>query len=237
MKEEALIAAGLTKNEAKVYLALLKIGSASVNQITRKAGIHRVNVYDVITRLIEKGLISSTMRANKTYYEASDPEELLKILEQKEHLIKEALPSLKEDFKSAPEKQEVHYFKGPDGVIATYYMMLEQKQTIYAIGGSGRNRQFLKHRHVKWDKERIKLGIKGKILYYESVRGKDIGGKGFELRFLPDKFRNPLMVDICGNLVLLLLATDTISCILIENKEIADAYRKYFNIMWEIAKK
>ncbi len=237
MKEEALIASGLTKNEAKVYLALLKIGSASVNEITRKSGIHRVNVYDVINRLIEKGLINSIMKANKTYYEASNPEELLKILEQKEHLIKELLPSLMADYKTAPEKQEVHYFKGPDGVITTYHMMLGQRKPIYGIGGSGRNRQFLKHRHLKWDKERIKLGINGKLIYYESAKGKDIGGKGFELRFLPDKFKNPLMVDICGNLVLLLLATDTISCILIENKQIADAYKKYFDIMWKIAKK
>ena len=82
MKEEALIASGLTRNEAKVYLALLKIGSASVNEITRKSGIHRVNAYDVINRLMEKGLISSTMRANKTYYEAANPEELLKILDK-----------------------------------------------------------------------------------------------------------------------------------------------------------
>ena len=117
-------------------------------------------------------------------------------------------------------------------------MMLEQKQTIYAIGGSGRNRQFLKHRHVIWDKERQKLGINGKWIYYESLRGKYIGGKNVEVRFLPDKFYNPAMVDICGNLVINLLPIEgNIMAIVIENKVLADTYRKFFDFMWQFAKK
>lgn len=237
MKQEILIETGLTVNEAKVYLALLKIGSASVNEITRSSGVHRVNVYDVIDRLIEKGLISSIMKKEKRFYEPANPEELLKKLQQRQERLRGILPELTADFENAPEKQEVHYFKGPDGVITAYYMMLEQNQTIFAIGGSGRNRQFLKHRHVIWDKERRKLGINGKWIYYESARKGNIGGKNVEIRFLPDKFYNPAMIDVCGNLVLILLATDTISCIVIDNKDIADAYRKYFELMWQIAKK
>jgi len=45
------------------------------------------------------------------------------------------------------------------------------------------------------------------------------------------------MMDICGNIVVILLATDTIMAIVIENSQIAEAYRKYFNFMWQFAKK
>ena len=237
MKQEALVEAGLTINESKVYLALLGLGEASANEITRKSGVHRVNVYDVIDRLMEKGLVSSVTKTNKKLYSAVDPKELLNIMKRKEAMLQEAMPELELDFKMAPAKQEVRYFKGPEGVITAYYMMLDQKKPIFGIGGSGRNRQFLKHRHTQWDNERKRLGIGGKLIYYEQFRKKDIGGEGIELRFLPDEFWNPAMVDICGNLVLILLATDTISCIVIDNKVIADAYKKYFEIMWEISKK
>jgi sugar-specific transcriptional regulator TrmB len=236
-KLSALQSAGLSLNEAKVYSALLKLGSASVVDITKKSGVHRVNVYDVIERLQKKGLIASVMQKNKRFYEASNPEELLKLIEMRQEQIINILPSLKMEYKMQKKKQEVHVFKGPDGVITAYYMMLDQNAPLFAIGGSGLNRKYLKHRHTKWDKERIKRGMKGKLLYFESYRSADIGGKGFEVRFLPDRFKSPIMVDICGDLVVNLLATDDILAIVIENKDVADAYRNYFKFMWEFAKK
>ena len=237
MKQESLIEAGLTKNESKVYLALLKIGSASASEITRKSGVHRVNVYDVVERLMEKGLISMVTRSNKNYYTASNPEELLKMIENKKEMIKQAIPELLADYKNAPEKQDVHYFKGPDGVITAYYMMLGEHKPICVIGSSGKTRTFLKHRHAQWDKERFALKIPVRMLCYESVRGNNIGGKGdWKIRFLPDKYKNPALIDICGDLVVIILVTDNVQAIVIENKEIANAYMQYFKIMWNIAK-
>jgi sugar-specific transcriptional regulator TrmB len=239
MKESALMAAGLTLNEAKVYLAMLKLGSCSVNEITKKAGVHRVNAYDILDRLGEKGLVSSIMVKGKRYYDPVDPNQLIKILQRREEEVKEALPELMLDFTLKKEKQDVYYFKGPDSVMNAYRMMLEQNdKTIYAMGGSGMNREFLKHRHKIWDNERKKLGIKVKALYYERMREKKVGDDSWEMKFLPDEFQNPAMIDIIGNLVIILLATDEIMAIVIENKMLADAYRQNFKMLWEyVAKK
>jgi len=46
MENTELEKIGLSPNEAKCYLALLKEGSASANEISRRSGIHRVSVYD-----------------------------------------------------------------------------------------------------------------------------------------------------------------------------------------------
>ncbi len=239
MEISALFDAGLTVNEARVYLALLKLGSASINEITKKSGVHRVNVYDVIERLQIKGLIDSVMISNKRHYEASNPENLIKLLESKQESVKQAMPELKNIYDTRKEKQEVHYFKGPEGVMAAYNMILAQNETIYAIGGSGLNRKFLKHRHIKWDRERIAKNIWVNALYYEYRRKEKQSDKEklWKIKFLPDKYKNPAMMDICGNIVVILLATDTIMAIVIENSQIAEAYRKYFNFMWQFAKK
>lgn len=238
MDSNVLQEVGLTANEAKVYLALLRLGSASVNEITRKSGVHRVNVYDVLERLLLKGLISSIIVANKRHYEAADPRELLTLLEAKEQRLRTSLPSLHELYNTRREKEEVHCFKGPEGVMTAYFMMLEQGNTIYAIGASGLNRKYLRHRHVRWDKERINRGIHVKALYYESARQEkeEAKEKLWQNRFLPDTFKSPAMVDISGNLVVILLATGTILAIVIENKDIADTYRTYFDFMWQFAK-
>src|SRR3989344_9034603 len=158
--EETLSQAGLTKNEAKVYLALIKLGSATAAEITKHSHVHRVNVYDVLERLREKGLISTIMQAQKRVYGAANPMQLEKLLKEKEALLHTILPQLKQEFQLKKDRPVVYHFIGVEGVMQAYAMMMEQKTTIYAIGGSGMNRKYLKHRHEFWNQERKKKGMK-----------------------------------------------------------------------------
>ena len=64
MNTEYLEELGLTNAEAKIYIALLELGSSQAGKITEKTGIHRRTVYDAIERLIEKGLISYIKQNN-----------------------------------------------------------------------------------------------------------------------------------------------------------------------------
>ena len=70
MREEILEEFGLTKNEVKIYLTLLKMGRALAGEITEKSGIHRRNVYDSIERLMKKGLVSFIIQNNRKYFRA-----------------------------------------------------------------------------------------------------------------------------------------------------------------------
>ena len=75
-------------------------------------------------------------------------------------------------------------------------------------------------------------------MYYQQFKGKKIGDEDWEIKFLPDNFQNPAMIDIIGNLVIILLATDEIMAVVIENKLLADAYRQHFKMLWDyVAKK
>lgn len=240
IKLETLTECGLTTNESKVYLTLLKLGSASAIEITKESKVHRVNVYDTLERLREKGLISTILKAKKRIYEAANPDQLLKIIKEKEELLNQIMPSLSQDFKLKKEKQQVQHFFGPEGVIQAYYMLLDQNDIYYAMGGSGLNRKYLKHRHELYMKEVIKRKVKAKALYYEFTRGRaDVGHINplFEIRYLPDEYKTSCMVDICGDLVVNLLPLEgNIMAIVIENKALADSYRQFFNFMWKFAK-
>jgi len=242
IKEEALIGLGLTKNEAKVYLALLRLGKATAVEITKQSHVHRVNAYDVLERLQQKGLIATVFQANKKIYDAANPEQLSTLIKEKQELLEQVMPSLQQEFKLKKEKQQVYHFLGVEGVMQAYSMILEQNTTLYALGGSGLNRKYLKHRHEIWNKERIKRGIKGKGLYYEFTRKTGAAGwkkdKTMEIRYLPDKFRTLGMVDICGDLVVNLLPIEgSIMAIVIENKTLADTYRQFFEFIWQFAKR
>jgi HTH-type transcriptional regulator, sugar sensing transcriptional regulator len=241
IKEDALAECGLTSNESRLYLALLESGTATAVEISRKSKIHRVNVYDLLERLMGKGLISCVVRGYKKIYRVSDPEQLMRLVEKKREILGEAMPGLKAGFKARKSKEQVYNFFGPEGVMRAYFMMLDQKEMIYGIGGSGLNRRFLKHRHELWNKERLRRKIRMKVLYYEFTRReKDVGWQDstVSVRFLPDKYKTMGMIDVCGSLVVNLLPVEgDIMAIVIENKVLADTYRQLFRFMWKYSNK
>ena len=57
-----------------------------------------------------------------------------------------------------------------------------------------------------------------------------------EARYLPSNYDTTLTTLICGDIVLLNFWDEPISTITITNQSIADAYKKYFDIIWEEAK-
>ena len=63
--EDKLREAGLTGNESKVYYELLKKGQLSANQLAKNIGMDRTLTYTVLNHLIEKGMVSYTIKSNK----------------------------------------------------------------------------------------------------------------------------------------------------------------------------
>ena len=57
-----------------------------------------------------------------------------------------------------------------------------------------------------------------------------------QIRHLPKEFLFPVRIMIYGNKVAIVDFTKPITTIIIEKKEIADAYKKHFELLWKIAK-
>ena len=89
MEELQLEKLGLTKTEAKVYLSLLKLGSTKTGLLVRKTNLHRATVYDVLKRLIEKGLVSYIIKGKIKYFQVTEPEYFLDKIKEKENKLKE----------------------------------------------------------------------------------------------------------------------------------------------------
>ena len=52
---------GLSSGQIQVYAAVLDLGISTLNKIQEKTGIERRNIYDILNKLIEAGLISYTV--------------------------------------------------------------------------------------------------------------------------------------------------------------------------------
>ncbi len=85
----------LTKGEAKVYRTLLQINESSIGNILKVSEVSHSKIYDVLKRLSEKGLVSTTTKNGRQYFSASDPKVLKELIEEQEQKLAKEKETLK----------------------------------------------------------------------------------------------------------------------------------------------
>src|SRR3989344_1806167 len=88
MDEKLLEEIGLTKGEINVYLTLLKIGETTTGKIIEEAQISSGKIYEILDKLIKKGLASYTTKEKTRYFNAASPNRILDFLHEKEKELK-----------------------------------------------------------------------------------------------------------------------------------------------------
>lgn len=226
---------GLTRNQAEVYLALLKLGSATAQQIIKESGMHRSPVYDALEKLQERGLVSFVIRDFKKYFQAVSPKKFYSYLEEKKQELTEAMPELEKLEGMKKEEINAFIYKGKEGLKTIHSDMLKEGKDIYVLGGKGLIFSELKYFIPHFEKERIKKGLKWKILWDKEKTKKDVSKRKLvEGKILPKGCYSKGVVNIFGNKVAIFLWKEKYpSAFMIENKDIADAFRKWFNVIYE----
>ena len=79
---------GLTNAEINVYLALLELGSSTTGPIVEKSKASSSKIYEILEKLLQKGLVSFVIKNGMKHFEASDPQRLLDYLKEKETALK-----------------------------------------------------------------------------------------------------------------------------------------------------
>src|SRR3990167_6978360 len=84
MDIHAMQEAGLTEGEAKVYLALMDLGPSTTGPIIEKAHVAKSIIYQLLDKLIQKGLVAYITKEKTKYFQASDPHKLIEYMETNE---------------------------------------------------------------------------------------------------------------------------------------------------------
>lgn len=233
--ERELTNLGVTPVESKLYLALLKIGRSQAGELSRKTGIHRRSVYDALERLIEKGLVSFIKENNKRIYYPSDPKMIKQLLEKKNEDIISIIPQLSQLYSEAKEKQETLFFRGKEGIKIIFEDQINEKKEVLVIGGSRIASEIMQFYIPHYTKKRVQNNVKLKIVYAGEKRKTEIPLS--EVRYLPKEFDSVAATNVYSNRVAIILWTENPMAILIRNDDIAQSYKKYFSLLWNMAKK
>jgi sugar-specific transcriptional regulator TrmB len=243
MYEETLKEIGLSSNEAKVYEALLKTGEASVQSISDKSGVHRRNVYDSISKLKEKGLVSEVFIKGEKNFKAIDPRRLLEILKEKEEKLKKTIPDMQARLSKLGEKEEAYFYRGIEGFKNYLKDIIDTGETVYFIGAKAFwLDERLKHFLPIFERDRKRKGIKFKHLFDFEIKNEKpeilkVVGKPY--KFMPKKYSSSTAVDIFGPYVVTFVGAkpgelaDEPLIFVMKSRKLADGYRKFFEFMWD----
>jgi len=236
-KEEVLQELGFSKNEAIVYLALLSLGSSTAGKVAEQCKLHRTNVYDALERLSEKGIVSHMIKDNTKIFEATDPNHLKQLLDEKKMHLEAVLPQLLLD-KQIAAKTSAHVYEGTKALRAVLFDMLRHNETICTYGIPKIVPEITKPFIDQFHMQRIKKKIIMKHLYNENAKERIAHLNTLqytEAKYLPEKFNTPVTTLVCGNETIIVNWDKPITFILIENKALADAYKNYFEILYSNA--
>lgn len=250
MQEQILAKLGLSKGEVKVYSALLKLGESTITPIARESEVTKSKIYDILEKLIKKGLVGYNIKQNIKHFFTNDPRKILEYLDKKEEEIEKSkqeveslLPSLLQQRKEGITDRITETYEGFQGMktIREELMLSFNKGDNLLVLGAPRIA------NEKWEawllefhKQRRKRGVGMKIIYNSDAR--EFGKirkkmKLTQVKYFQEGMNSPNWIDVFPKAVMinLIIEKEVISFV-IRNEEIANSFRAYFDIMWKISR-
>jgi len=239
---------GLQEKEIKVYLAVLKAGSLSAQNIAFKTGVKRTTVYLVLEKLKKIGLMGEIIEKNKKIFFAEKPEKLLKIIRQKkteiekeEKRIKELLPQLEKILgnKETVLSGEVRHYQGLEGIWNISDDILKTRKDQFSIiPGKVYDHLGLSRFLADITKKRRQIGgTKAYLItdYHPQnlkfYREEDTDFR--EIRFMPEVKNFDSAMAIYDDKIVLISLQKPYSSILIKNEVIYSLIKFMFDSLWK----
>lgn len=238
----SLIKLGLTDTEARVYLAMLKLGPDTVQHIAREARISRTAAYEIISGLEKKGLASSFTQGKRKKMVVEEPEKLEGYFESR---IKDAqlelttlnriLPELRL-LQGGGDKPRVRFYKGVEGIRAIFRdLAMVQPDELYEFTNIDAvyamvDPKLLAEVRSEYDYNSVKT----RVLHRGELRNPSAKVEYRELSSEILDFQGD--VWIYGNRIAFIHFVGKIEVVIIDNQMFADTMRAMFNAAWMEAK-
>jgi len=243
MYEGLLENIGLTKGEVKAYLTLLKVGETTTGKIIEKSGLSGGKIYQILDKLIQKGLVTFTIKEKTKYFQAATPKKILEYIDDKENEIKEKkknvekiMPGLLGLHKLEKKEYSAVIYNGIQGIRTALFDTLDtltKEDTFLAFGVRSDRPKNIMIVWDQWLKERTRRKIPSKMI----VANKEAYERFKRIKFTDFKMLNlkaTAPLTISGNIVMIYNWKE-LSIIKITNKDTADSFREFYGGLWTIA--
>lgn len=243
-----LIEFGMSDKEARIYLALIELEIASVQEVAKTAGINRSSAYVVLEGLKKRGLVSVSDDKNVRQYVATPPEALHQIAESEARKheeirknIDDIVPELRALHKSTKARPKVRVFEGREGLIAAFEDSLDNKEKMMRVSSSpGNLAKIIPNYLLQYVSKRLGLGIKMNGIHPNDELHRSYivnSPKNIDTYILVsrDEYKFPADLAIYDDKVGFMSNQDGGTAIIIESKVIAEVMKNIFDLAWGTA--
>lgn len=243
MIEETLKKIGMTENEARLYLVLLKEGLSASGNLIKKTELQSSVIYHLLNSLLEKGFVSFITKNKKKLFSATDPKLLETLIDKKE----KDLETMKKDFKNAlsemqhlidsnKEEQKVTVYTGIKGIQLIFDDILNNSKNFWNYSTRDTFSRVMPKYREYFREMRIARKIKQRMIIADDKRKPNRPYQ--EKRYVPIEFSSPIGIQGYNNKVAIFIwdAQPPIA-ILLEGENVSKAFKGIFENMWKSASK
>lgn len=245
---------GMSDKEARIYAAVLELGSAFPSKIAQATKLNRTTVYAVLSNLAIKGLITEIEKNKKICYQIERPHKLvnyarsrIQMAEDGYEQAKKLLPDIEGLFSLTPNKPKVRFFEGVEGVKSVFSDHIAQKNK-YEMLAYSNVEDLMSFIPVQFQQSYIKvkerLGITTRAIFpdnkYSASYNKQVyRGRKKEI-FIDMKLIPPEMFPYKGDITIygdnkvsiVNFHKQNLIGVIIEDKTIADMMKMIFELAW-----
>ncbi len=231
---------GFHSSEAKIYLAALRIGDASISELASKVNMPRTTVTQIAEQMHKHGLLNFYTKHGKRLWSAENPDKLLITFKEREAALRSILPSLHGMHAGVTEnKPSIKVYEGTDelklifdDIITTHHNILAliSWDDIIEIMGQDFLDDFIERRYKSFLKIRL---ITPPSMLATELRKNDMSQLR-HTRFLPSYIELKRISNfIYDNKVVLISLNKKIPTgTVIEDPDIVHAMTIYFESLW-----
>lgn len=241
-------ALNLSSYEAKMYLAGLNFGEATLTDLAKRAGVPRTAGYPPLQALLHKGLVSAIKIKKRVYYRSLPPQRLPYILEQNKVTLERAIDTLAQEITAPHGVFSVQYFAGIKGVhMAAEIFLNESKGKLWRTFEHPENvlKQFDEASFDSFNKRRIAKGIFGRVIMNADNESRWLTERleknKEELREVVQVSAEAYPVEasmaIADDMILMFTAKGDIFATLIKNNLLAKTFASIHDMVWDRYKK
>lgn len=228
---------GLTEDEARLYIALLKFGGANAIALAKEVGLKRTTIYPILKSLHEKGFASTYFHKSKRLYRAEKPDKVAGQFEKRLESFSAIIPELKTIEKQVVSTVGLRFIETKQELERFYTgILVEYKGKSYdAIGSAtaweGINPEFFQKFRYDRAEARIKTRI---LLSADSVDASPDDAKLLRtVRVLSKNHTFKSTMDIFDDKILIVSPDQTALAVVIEVPSMVDIFKEMFEMLWE----
>ncbi|HLD26002.1 MAG TPA: helix-turn-helix domain-containing protein [Candidatus Andersenbacteria bacterium] len=245
--ETELAALGLKKNEILVYLAVLRLGEATVGQVEKETGLHKQLIYNAAQSLQGGSLLSAYEVRGRKRFRVVDPGALEDKARARLEKAQALVPQLLELASTKKPADKVRIYRGKRGV-QQYYLetmrRLPAGYTAHILGvNSDRFFEIFNQNdapYQRMEELRIEKKISWRLLLFGAKQAEVVLNKDrllIELRLMAEAVQSPIDIMIWQESVGLLFYGDEPYVLDLTGSETVKGFTEYFNILWKQGEK